>query len=183
MLSLATCLRVKSLISVRRRDLDDYGIQGFLVGVSDTLLALEYVNDFQIDGLMILRRSDITEVRRTGTDDFQERLLKREGIRPGHQFSTPLELNSWQTIIDQLLQQHPLLILERELGPSPEFLIGKPIRVTGAQVEVQSFSGTGKWADKPVRLKYAHLSCLQANTRYLDFYQRHFERSPNEARR
>lgn len=181
--SLTTCLRAKSLISVRRRGLDDYGIQGFLVGVSENLLALEYVNDFQIDGLMILRRSDITEVRRTGTDEFQERLLKREGVRSGQQFSALLELNSWQTIIDQLWQQFPLLILERELGPSPEFVIGRPIRVTAAQVEFHAFSGTGKWADKSVRFKYAQLTCLQANTRYLGFYQRHFERCPGASKK
>ena len=147
------------------------------------MLALEYVYNFQIDGLMILRRSDITEVQRTATDEFQERLLKREGIRPGHQFLTPFELDSWQTIIEQLSQHYPLMILERELGPSPEFVLGRTLRVTAAQVEFHSFSGTGKWSDKTVRLKYAQITCLQVNTRYTGFYQRHFERTPSKSRK
>eukprot|EP01034_Spumella_vulgaris_P040555 gene40554-50162_t len=100
----------------------------------------KYVYDFQIDGLMILRRSDITEVRRTATDDFHERLLKREGIRAGRQGPAALELGSWQTIIQQLSLSCPLMILERELGPSPEFVIGRPQRVTAAQVEFHSFT-------------------------------------------
>jgi hypothetical protein len=117
MQSLPTHLKAKSLVSVRRRNVDDYGIQGFLVGLSDTLMALEYVYDFQIDGLAVLRRSDITEVKRTGTDEFQERLLKREGIQPGAQAPVPLQLEGWQSLIQQLSDHYPLMILERELGP------------------------------------------------------------------
>ena len=175
--SLTELSQAKRLVSVRRRDVDDYGIQGFLIGISDNLLALEYVFDFQTDGLMILRRSDITEVRRTATDEFQEQLLKREGIRAGVEDAIPLELESWQTAIRQLSKCYPLMILERELGPVPEFTIGKVLRATASQVEFQTFTGIGKWSPKPVRLKYSQITCLQVNTRYLAFYQRHFERS------
>jgi hypothetical protein len=177
MLSLSDCLKSKRLVSVRRSDVNDYGIQGFLVGLSDTLVALEYVYDFQIDGLMVLRRSDITDVKRTGTDEFQERLLKSEGIRPGSQIPTALKLDGWKPLIEQLIEHYPLMILERELGPAPEFAIGRTLRATAAQVEFQSFSGAGKWHPKTERLKYAQLTCLQVNTRYLGFYQRHFDRN------
>jgi hypothetical protein len=175
--TLTTLLKSRSLVSIRRQDVDDYGIQGFLVGLSDDLLAVEYVYDFQIDGLMVLRRSDITEVRRTATDEFQERLLKKEGIRPGAQTPMPLALERWEPLIRQLSSHHPLMILERELGPSPSLAIGRPVRITAAQVEFQTFSGTGKWAPKNERLRYSQLTCLQVNTRYLSFYQRHFERT------
>jgi hypothetical protein len=175
--TLTNLLKSRSLVSIRRQDVDDYGIQGFLVGMSDALLAVEYVYDFQIDGIMVLRRSDITEVRRTATDEFQERLLKKEGIRPGSQMPAVPELNGWGALIGQLSEHYPLMILERELGPSPEFAIGRSVRITAAQVEFQSFSGTGKWAPKNERLKFSQLTCLQVNTRYLGFYQRYFERS------
>lgn len=177
MQSLANCLKAKSLLSVRRRDVDDYSIQGFLVGLSDSLMALEYVYDFQIDGLLVLRRSDVTDVKLTETNEFQARLPKHEGIRPGTQAPMPLELQGWQPLIQQLAGHYPIMILERELGPSPEFAIGGPIRATAAQVEFRSFNGTGKWSAKAERLKYSQISCLQVNTRYLGFYQRYFERN------
>jgi hypothetical protein len=177
MQSLPACLKKRSLVSVRRRDVDDYGIQGFVVGLSDVLIALEYVNDFQIDGLLVLRRTDITEVRRTGTDEFQESILKREGVRPGQQEPTSLQLEAWRPLIEQLSARYPIMILERELGPPPEFSIGRLKKVTAAQVEFQTFSGTAKWSPKPERIKYSQLTSLQVNTRYLGAYQRHFERS------
>ncbi len=176
MSSLATYLKSRKLVSVKRAGVDGYGIQGFLAGVSDGLLALEYVYDFQIDGLMILRQSDITEINRTKTDEFQESLLKREGILAGSQSPKTLNLETWQSVILQLTEHYPLMTFERELGPSPEFSIGRPIRITQAQVEVKTFTGAGKWSPKPQRIKYAQLTCAQANNRYTNFYQRHFER-------
>lgn len=175
--TLSTYLKARSLVSIRRSDVDDYGIQGFVVGLSESLLAMEYVYDFQIDGLMVLRRSDITEIKRTGTDEFQERLLKQEGIRPGAQSPTLLELGDWRLLIQQLSEHYPLMILEREFGPSPEFAVGRAVRATAAQVEFHTFTGTGKWAPKTERLKYSQITCLQVNTRYLGFYQRYFQRS------
>lgn len=177
MVSLHDCLKKRRLISIRRRDVVEYGIQGFLVGLSESLLALEYVYDFQVDGLMVLRRSDITEVRRTGTDVFQERLLKKEGIGPGLQLTAPLQLEGWRSAIEQLAPSFQLMILERELGPAPEFAIGRVLGASAAQVEFQTFSGVAKWVERPVRLKYSQLTSLQVNTRYLNFYQRHFERT------
>ena len=176
MSSLATYLRHRRLLSVRRAGVDGYGIQGFLAGVSDDLLALEYVYDFQIDGLMVFRRSDITEINRTSTDEFQESLLKQEGILAGCQSPKTLNLDSWQSLVTQLLEHYSLMTFERELGPSPEFAIGRPLKVTQTQVEVKTFTGTGKWSPKLQRIKYTQLTCVQANNRYTNFYQRHFDR-------
>lgn len=97
--------------------------------------------------------------------------------RPVSQTPVPLELDGWGSLIRQLSEHCPLMILERELGPAPDFAIGRPVRVTAAQVEFHTFSGTGKWATKNDRLKYSQLTCLQVNTRYLGFYQRYFERT------
>ena len=67
--------------------------------------------------------------------------------------------------------------LEQELGPEPAFSIGRAEKATAAQVEFLSFSGTARWHAKVQRLKYSHLTSLQVNTRYANFYQRHFDRN------
>lgn len=168
----------QSLVSLQRAGVDSNSILGFVVGVSEHLVALEYVYDFQIDGLLILRRSDITDVRRSETDEFQQWLLEQEGIRPGAQTPEPsLQLHGWQSVITQLSALFPLMILEQELGPEPTFSIGRAEKATAAQVEFLSFSGTARWHAKVQRLKYSHLTSLQVNTRYANFYQRHFDRN------
>jgi hypothetical protein len=81
---LSTHHKKRNLVSIRRSSIDPNSIQGFVVGLSQDLVALEYVYDFQIDGLLVLRRSDITDVRRSKTDEFQQSLLKQEGIVVGN---------------------------------------------------------------------------------------------------
>lgn len=170
-------LSTRNLVSITRASIDPNSIQGFVVGLSENLVALEYVYDFQVDGLLVLRRSDITEVRRSKTDEFQQSLLEQEGIVGGAQTpEQPLPLESWQTAITYLSALFPIMILERELGPEPTFSIGRALKTTAAQVEFRPFSGTAKWYTKTERLKYVHLTSLQVNTRYANFYQRHFER-------
>lgn len=175
-LSLSSCLRRRSLVCVRRNNVDDKCIQGYLVGLSDELLALEHVYDFQVDGLMVLRRADITKVERTATDQFHESLLKTEGVRPKTGLRSPLELDTWMSLLAQFSRDHEYIILQRELGPSPEFAIGRAIRATAAQVELQTFSGDGRWYPKTERWRYSQLTCVQVDNRYLSFYKRHFER-------
>ena len=177
MKSLANHLDNRSLVSVQRRAVDGYGIQGFLVGVSDLFVALEYVYDFQIDGLMFLRRSEISSIRRTATDEFQESLMGSEGLRPGSQGPIPPKLESWRSLLEELTGRYPFMILERELGPSPSFSIGRVVSIAPAQVEIQPFSGTAAFSNKFRRLKYSQITSLQVNTRYLGFYQRHFARN------
>lgn len=177
MQSLDTHLKNRSLVSVQRRAVDGYGIQGFLVGISDLLVALEYVYDFQIDGLMFLRRSEISAIRRTATDEFQESLLDLEGVRAGSQGPIPTELEGWQSLLEQLNGRYPFMILERELGPSPNFSIGRLTKIAQAQVEIQPFSGAGTFSARPRRLKYSQITSIQVNTRYLGFYQRYFARN------
>ena len=176
MYSLTTYLNSRKLVSLKREGIDGYSIQGFLAGISDDLLAIEYVCDFQIDGLMILRQSDVTEINRTKTDDFQESLLKHEGIMPGGQLPKKLNLDSWQSVLSQLSEHYPIMTFERELGPSPEFSIGRPHKITKSQIEVQTFTGAGNWSSKPRRIMYKQLTCVQANNRYANFYQRYFSR-------
>lgn len=108
------------------------------------------------------------------TDKFQERLLKQAGIGPGRRTATQLQLEGWRGAVQQLANQHPIMILERERGPAPEFFIGTPLEIAASHVEFRHFSGTGKWSTKTARLKYSQITCLQVGTRYADFYHHYF---------
>lgn len=173
--SLTDCLRGKHLVTVYRKSVDGYGIQGFLVGLSPSLMALEYLNDLQPDGLMVLRRAEISDVKRTGTDEFQERLIQSGTAGSRWHLDESLQLEDWRALITQLKPMYPIMALEREWGPAPERVLGVPLNATAARVEVRSFTGIARWLPAPTRLSYAHITCLQVGTRYLNAYQRYFE--------
>jgi hypothetical protein len=167
----------RTLISVRREKVDPFCMQGFILGASEELVLLQYVYDFNLDGLMVLRAEDISEIVRSKTDEFQQSLLESEGVMARIPFDTKIDLTNWHTAISDLLSRFRLLIVECELMEEPEFSIGEILEVRGDKVVMRTFTGAANWVEVPVDLLYEEITCCQANTNYTNFYQRYFDRN------
>ena len=174
---LATYQNQRSLISLRRDRIDDHSIQGFVIGASDELVLLQYVYDFRLDGLMVLAVSDITEVRCTATDRFQQTLLAAEGLVEQVPFGLSTNLQDWRSAIDDLASRYPLLILECERLEEPDFVIGRVSKLARDEVWLEWFSGAANWGEKPARFKYKDITSCQVDTNYVNAYQRYFDRN------
>ncbi|WP_155403926.1 hypothetical protein [Variovorax paradoxus] len=167
----------RDLVSIYREGIDDHSIQGFVLASSRKLVVLQYVYDFHLDGLMVLRVDDISEVEVSATSVFQKELLVQEGLEDKVPFESRFELQNWRTLISQLVKEHPLMILEREAGEEKDFAIGRVEAITTTGVRFKHFSGAATWADSTVELKYENITCCQVGSNYVNFYQRHFERN------
>ena len=62
----------KALVSIGRANIDTRSIQGFVLACSDELVLIQYVYDFNLDGLMVLRVSDISSIKCSATNGFQK---------------------------------------------------------------------------------------------------------------
>jgi hypothetical protein len=155
---------------------DQNNIQGFVLGSSEQLVLLQYVYDFNLDGLMVLRTADISELKRSKTDEFQERLLADEGLLSRVPFDYSVDLSTWRSTIADLSNRHKLLILECELLEEPDFAVGRVLEVGSEEVRLKYFTGAANWLEEPVRLKYSDITSCQVNTNYVNVYERYFER-------
>ena len=164
-----------ALVSIlRKEEIDLNSIQGFVLASSDQLVVLQYVYDFNLDGLMVLNRSDITAMRPTATDKFQRKLLVKEGVLKAATFETTFDLANWRSIIKQFAKAYSLIILECERGEDPDFIIGRVVKTTSVAAYVRYFTGTGRWLEEPVRVKYSDITSCQVESNYLKFYERYF---------
>lgn len=175
--TLAKHMRQRDLVSIRRDAIDDHPLQAFVLDVSDRLVALQYVCDFRLDGLMFLRVEDITSVKCSATDTFQKGLLEHEGVLECVPFGAGFELKSWSALLAQLVGTFPILILEREFVPAEPLFIGSILKVRKSGVLGRYFSGAANWATRPERLKFKDITCCQVETNYIEFYRRHFART------
>ena len=166
----------RALVSILRSDIDSNSIQGFILASSEQLVVLQYVYDFNLDGLMVLSKAEITDIRSTATHKFQRKLLAKEGVLKRVPFEAAFDLQDWRSIIRQFAKTYPLIILECERGDEPDFIIGRVEKTTSVAVYVRYFTGAGRWLDEPVRVKYRDITACQVGTRYLQFYERYFER-------
>ncbi len=175
----ATLLRHKdnrNLISIERKEIDANRIQGFILGASTNLVLVQYVYDFKLDGLMILRVSDISDLRRSKTDKFQLKLLKDENIYDRVNFNVNYDPTDWKTAILGLNKDFEYFILENELASDPVFLIGRITKITPRSVHLKYFSGAGNWDKEPSVIKYSDITACQVDTNYINVYRRYFRR-------
>lgn len=175
--ALAKHMRQRALVSIRRDAIDDHPLQAFVLDVSDQLVALQYVCDFRLDGLMFLRVEDITAVKCSATEKFQNGLLEHEAVSDCVPFGARFELESWSALLAQLIWTFPILILERECEPAEPLFIGSILKVGKSGVLGRYFSGAANWATRPERLKFQDITCCQVETNYIEFYRRHFART------
>jgi hypothetical protein len=167
----------RNLVSVERSALDDRSLQGYVLACSSQLVVLQYVYDFNLDGLMVLRTGDITEVKCTDTDIFQKKLLSKEGLEDRVPFDATFAVQDWQSLLLQLAREHGLLILECEGGAEKSFFIGRLVLATATEAQVHHFTGTGRWEEEPTSIPVESITCCQVANNYLNFYARHFARN------
>jgi hypothetical protein len=166
----------RDLVTVRRDDIDDRGIQGYILAVSEQLVALQYVADLRLDGLMILRTADITDVDCTATDRFQKTLLMRDGVEQAVAFEMTFDLGDWRSAIARLAREHPLMILECETPGQSDFSIGRVHTISETTVDFEYFSGAANWSEHLTEITLDEITSCQVDNSYLNAYRRHFER-------
>lgn len=164
----------QALVAIRRDEIDTRCIQGVPLQFSDQLIRLQYVYDFHIDGQLIVRREDITDMLCRSTDRFQRRLLMDNGLFRQIDFNAPIELTSWSTMLSQL-HGTPIVILEQECLSDSQFWMGRLLDVTSRTIRLHEFTGAGRWLDHPTDIPIEAVTCCQRHTNYIKFYADYFD--------
>jgi hypothetical protein len=167
----------KCLVSIAREDIDKNKIQGFLLAYSDALVLIQYVYDFNLDGLMVLRRSDITKITSRKTDTFQTDLIKKEGIFERVEFKSKYDVSDWPAVFNTLGKKHKYVIIEDEKDEYPIFLLGLFEKIDEDSVYLKCFSGAANWDDELSAMSFDDISSFQVQNNYIKMYERHYERS------
>lgn len=175
--NLSQLKKSRNLVSIRREDIDTRRIQAFLLDYSDNLVLIKYVYDFILDGLMVLRRSDITEIKSTKTDLLQTQILKDEGLYAKIDFTVGCDLNNWRSVFLTLGNLHRFVTIEDENPEYPLFFLGEIHSVEEEAVSILGFSGAANWDDEPSEIAYEDISCVQLGNHYATVYERYFEKS------
>lgn len=165
----------RELVAIRRDEIDDNKIQGFVLCVSNELVLFQYIYDFHLDGLMLLRIRDITDLNVSKTERFQKELLVEEGFFEKIDFELRPPISSYEAFL-RSLPEDELVILEDEIAEEPEFLIGPVLSIDGGEISIRFFTGAANWEKEPRVIEISEVTSCQVGSNYLWFYARYFER-------
>lgn len=165
----------RSLVSIRRDNIDSNAIQAVPLLFSRDLLLVQYIYDFRLDGYLIFRRQDITSLDSNATDVFQKQLLLDAGLFQQIDRSFRVPLASFSDLLSSL-SDPSIVILEREALDGSDFWIGQHIESTKRFIRLREFTGAGNWLEQPTRITLSKVTCCQLQTNYIQFYADYFTR-------
>ncbi len=172
--------KAQALVSVAREEIDDDTIQGFIVDFDSRWVVLQRIDDFCHDGLLFLRKADLTAIESRATDRFQKSMLEADGVLEAIDFSFRLPSGG----VFQLLSELPsdrIIIVEDETE-ADIFLVGTVSRIDDGSLAIRFFSGVGDWDDEPSEIEREDITSMSFLTHYTLAYERFFERRPPVAK-
>ncbi|MDF7809561.1 hypothetical protein P4E94_19140 [Pontiellaceae bacterium B12219] len=167
----------QTLVTIKREKIDGNKIQGFILAYSDELILIQYVYDFNLDGLMVLRISDITSLESTKTDVFQTQILKDEDLYSKITFSSKYDVQSWHSVLSTLGKEYEYIIIEDEDPEFPIFMLGALKKIGNESVSILEFTGTARWQTELSQMCFENISSFQVGNNYSNIYRRYFERN------
>lgn len=165
----------QELISIRREKCEDRSLQGFIIGVSSEMLLIQHIYDFYLDGLILLRIADISEIITDETEELQKHMLIEEGDFAKIPFDASLDISSYVAFLKSLASSE-IIILEDELADDPVFLIGEFSGVDGSRICIRYFNGAAEWDDQPSEIETERVTCCRVRSNYINYYSKYFMR-------
>ena len=164
---LQRALAEKTLCAVNRDMIDYLSIYGYPVAMTDKLVALRFVYDFEPDGIKIIRTQDITEAFCGDVEAFNDRIVKSE-CGDLKLDAPPLNLYSIKSLCADLQKSGQLVAIDCEGYEESQFYVGKIVALEDKCAQVLCFDGLGVWDKKPISVDYKKITCISVGSHYVE---------------
>ncbi len=154
------------VVRLKRKRLDSYFLDGFVVGVSEALLLLHILDDntMTLNGYSAIRMRDITEwFVHDGFVTRALRLLERTPIVP-----SDAPLTDWAALIAWAQPQYPLVQIEAEKKFPGCAYIGRVKTETKHGVLLHELNGDALWDQRLTKHAYASITQVQFASGYIE---------------
>ncbi len=165
----------RDLVSIYRESIDSARLQGFVLGHSKALVCLYQFKDFIGDGIIVIRRKDISSLEVSPSDRNDLAMLTADGIVETLNFTYQPPLESFREFLESLADTE-IVIIEKETGNNTVYFIGRTLSIEADRFAGQYFNREAEWDDDPWEVKFKKITCCQIRTNYTETYARHFAR-------
>ncbi len=165
----------RHLVRIRRTTVNGTWTDGFVLGLSDELVAMAAIVDFRPDGLEIFPIARVTKVETQQRDVFWQTMLERDGLVPAGGVHPRLQIGDYRALGESLAKWGKAVGVSYLDEDGTEFLYGPGI-VRGADAKGLSllyFDSSGAWDDEPTNIPYERILCVDVDRPYVNTFERH----------
>lgn len=152
---------------------------GFIFEQNEKFILIGCAPDFNYDGLAVIRKSDISEIKHSDNEKFFKKIMDEEKISQliaERRKSILFSLDSFSKMFMQLKEQNLPIIIECNYGNKDRFIIGPVKDVEEKKVKIRYFNSVGEFDFKPVVIKYKEITSIKIDDPYATtFFKYTFE--------
>ncbi len=160
-------------IKITREKIDLNAIHCYPLLMSDKLLLIQYLYDYEVDGYMIVRLKDITSVRSGDLERFSESIIKNEGIIEDIKNPFFQSVENWNEVFGKLRVMGNNIIIECESTDHSKFYIGEIIDIHEKSISLLNFDGLGEWDEEPTEILYSDITSISFDKRYINIISKY----------
>ncbi len=169
---LSQCMKDNRLCGINRDMIDDLTTFGFPVALSENLVLVANVYNFDIDGYKVLRTQDITEVLSGEEEDFTEMILRREKILDEF-VPESIDLSGLKAVFKSLEGKN--LIVQCESAEEIYFYEGKVTAINKGEVVMKTFDSLGIWDDEELHIPLNKITSVSFGGRYISLMSKYIK--------
>ena len=165
---------VKIYISTEGYNLTHF--EGFIFEQNKDFVLMNDMRDFDYDGFVVLRKSDINEVKHTGNEKFYLHILKKEHIKKKifqKRKQLDFHLDTLQNMMKQIKKLKIPIICEHLYKKNDLFQIGTIKKVSKKRARMRYFNARGKFDFKLLSVEYKTLTYIRIDSPYTNLFYKY----------
>ena len=172
--------RIERLVARRRlarlslAESNDSSIHGLPLRVGRSLVLVQAVNDFRLDGYCLVALSRVERIRSGVFERQTEKMLRADGLSKHVVDPGGIDLGDWKSALRNLRGTGEIIILEWLDAGESVFFIGHPTRLDAHALSFRQFDAAGRWF-APFRVRYRDIIDVQLRSHYIDVWTRHVQ--------
>ncbi|MCA9112775.1 MAG: hypothetical protein KDA52_22675 [Planctomycetaceae bacterium] len=168
-------------IRVERNRPSNQLLNGYLMGLSDTLGLMHCFDDFEPDGYTVFRVCDVTNIRSSAYERHWDRMLAEEGLLDGLRMVFDIRLEDMRTAIQSIDEQFQTMIVEceDEEDDIQDFYIGQLVSVNEPEIAFAHFDGLGCWEEGLATIMPDEITLIQFDTPYIQIFSKYLSGAPS----
>ena len=167
---------VKVYLSDNKTDSEITHFEGYIFEQNKKFIIMNDMYDFTYDGLVIVKKSDISEIKHTKNEKFFTKILAKENIKKSiinTWEQRKISLQNIETIFTQIQSLQIPVILECQYGNDDRFIIGPIEKIGTKKVKVKYFNAQGEYDFKPVSAEYKDITVIRFDSPYANIFYKY----------
>lgn len=146
---------------------------GFPIERTADFVMLRTLDDFRLDGFAVLKLADVVAARSGDPERFFERVLRAEGLFERLPSPGTIRLESWGSIVEDVIARHTNAIVECEALEQPEFHLGQLIDVDHEALRLLYIHVNGTKEVEPTRILLDDVTLVRFGERYIELFAKY----------